>query len=125
MKHPVTILTAGLLIGCAVAPPVVSPATEPRALAIAATVPTVTRSIVDTGTRHDTAYDVAEAHCLQLWEDYGWQLHETPEWLDGNGLSCIFEYPPNHEDCSDMGGYDTAPLGVRVCLVEVAYSDLP
>ena len=121
MKHTVTILTAGLLIGCAVAPPVVSPATEPRALAIAATVRPVARSIVDTGTRHDTAYDVAEAHCLQLWHDYGWQLHETPEWLDGNGLSCVFEWV-GHEECSDIGGTDATPINVRVCLVEVSYS---
>ncbi len=81
--------------------------------------------------RHDTAYDRAEAVCLDIWQSLGYavDLHETPELEDGSGIQCVLE-GADVGMCAEVGGHAAQlpcakPGGATcaMCLVNVPYRD--
>ncbi len=78
--------------------------------------------------RHDTAYDRAEARCLDIWQSLGYavDLHETPEY--DWGVQCVLEGADDGM-CEEVGGrvvamtvcVDTGEPACAMCLVDVPY----
>jgi hypothetical protein len=67
-------------------------------------------------------FEGAQRQCEWLAGEAGYQLHETPEWHSGSGLTCVLDAMQHDEECSDVGGHHKQLAEGRYCMVELAYA---